>query len=98
VGGIRDQIVDGESGLLVEDPRDLQAFGAALTRLLDDPGEAARIGRAARRRILEEFLPHRHLRQWLDLLGSLVGSTGGSTRGRAGDDASRTGEDPVTQN
>ena len=71
VGGIRDQIVDGESGLLVDDPADLPAFGAAVTRLLDDPDEAARIGRAGRQRILENFLPHRHLRQWLDLLGSL---------------------------
>src|SRR6266516_3139409 len=37
VGGIADQIADGEDGLLVSDPRDLAAFGAALERLLRDP-------------------------------------------------------------
>src|SRR5215207_10696060 len=36
VGGIQDQVVDGETGLLV-DPGDLAAFGRAVRRLLDDP-------------------------------------------------------------
>jgi glycosyltransferase involved in cell wall biosynthesis len=40
VGGICDQVMDGEHGLLVEDPRDLPAFGAAVQRLLRDPHEA----------------------------------------------------------
>ena len=38
VGGIQDQIVDGESGLLVDDPRDLAAVAAAIDSLLADPG------------------------------------------------------------
>jgi trehalose synthase len=56
VGGIQDQIVDGESGVLVDDPSDLAAVAAALDGLLDDPHRAAEIGRAARRRITEDFL------------------------------------------
>jgi trehalose synthase len=56
VGGIQDQIVDGESGVLVEDPRDLAAAGAAIDGLLDDPGRAARMGQAARERVTDRFL------------------------------------------
>jgi trehalose synthase len=28
IGGIQDQIVDGESGLLIDDPHDLEQFGS----------------------------------------------------------------------
>ena len=46
VGGIIDQIAAG-TGILLPDPQDLEAFGAAVRRLLDDPGEASQTGRAA---------------------------------------------------
>ena len=49
VGGIVDQIVHGEHGLLVDDPHDLAAFGAAVEALLRDPAEAGRLGRNGRR-------------------------------------------------
>ena len=66
VGGIQDQIVDGETGLLV-DPRDLQAFGAAVTSLLRDPERGAKLGDNARIRIRDAFLGPRHLAQYVDL-------------------------------
>ena len=44
VGGIREQIDDGVNGVLV-DPRDLGAFGSAVTDLLQDPERAAIPGR-----------------------------------------------------
>jgi trehalose synthase len=72
LGGIADQIVDGEHGLLVHDPTDLAAFGAATRRLLDDPALATRLGANARRRALEEFMPDRHLEQWAALIGGVV--------------------------
>jgi trehalose synthase len=72
VGGIRDQIVDGESGVLLPSPRDLVAFGAALDRLLDDPVAAGRLGEQARARVLERFLPDRHLIQYVELFGQLL--------------------------
>ena len=68
VGGIRDQIADGEHGLLVEDPADLGAFAAGLRRLLGDRALAARLGRAARERVRERFLAVRHLGQYADLI------------------------------
>ena len=42
VGGIIDQIADG-TGILLPDPRDLEAFGSG-TSATDHPGEASRMG------------------------------------------------------
>ena len=71
VGGIHDQIVDGEHGVLLSDPRDLRAFGTAVDRLLGTPTEAARLGARARQRVTVDFLGDRHLIQWVDLLREL---------------------------
>jgi glycosyltransferase involved in cell wall biosynthesis len=54
VGGLRDLVVDGETGLLVP-PGDVAALRAALERLLADTGLRERLGRAARERVLAEF-------------------------------------------
>jgi trehalose synthase len=56
VGGIRDQIVDDKSGILV-DPSDPAAAGKAISSLLRDPGFAQAIGHAARERVRGRFLP-----------------------------------------
>jgi trehalose synthase len=64
VGGIVDQIVPGETGYLVDDPCDLDAFARALADLLDDPAGAAQMGEAGRHRATETFLGDRHLQQW----------------------------------
>jgi trehalose synthase len=66
VGGIQDQIVDGESGILVDDPRDLAAVGAAVSGVLADPARAARIGEAARQRVIDEFLQIRRLLEYFE--------------------------------
>ena len=71
IGGIQDQIIDGESGVLISDPHDLPAFGAAIVELLADRDEAARIGRAARLRVRDRFLGPRQLRAYLELIESL---------------------------
>ena len=45
IGGIQDQIVDGEHGLLLlPDPSDLETFGALVRRLLSEPEVARRLG------------------------------------------------------
>ena len=72
VGGIQDQIVDGESGILLDDPRDLDAFGRAVTELLADHRRADAMGAAARRTVYERFLPTRHLLEWVKLVSSLA--------------------------
>ena len=70
VGGIQDQVIDGLTGLLV-DPRDLTAYGQAVRRLLDDRALAARLGTAAHARVQQEYLEHRHLRRWVELIQQL---------------------------
>jgi trehalose synthase len=72
VGGIVDQIDDGEHGLLVADPADLPAFGAAVERLVRDAGEAARLASNARARAIDEFLGDRHLGQYGHLFDQLA--------------------------
>ena len=72
IGGIQDQIVDGESGLLLEDPADLAAAAEAIDSLLDDPDRAAAIGTAARERVRESFLGTRHLIQYMQLIGEML--------------------------
>ena len=71
VGGIQDQIEDGRSGCLVA-PRNLTAFGSALTSLVRDPALAQRMGDAARERVREHFLISRHLLQYLELISALL--------------------------
>jgi trehalose synthase len=73
VGGIVDQVVDGETGLLIHDPYDLAGFGAAVERLLCDRTEATRLASNAREHVAEHFLGDRHLLQYAELLTVLVG-------------------------
>jgi len=49
IGGLRDIVVDGETGLLVP-PGDRPALAAAMQRLIGDPGLRERLGAAARER------------------------------------------------
>ncbi len=54
VGGLRDLVVDGETGLQVQ-PGDRTALRAALERLLADPGLRERLGAAGRERARTAF-------------------------------------------
>jgi trehalose synthase len=71
-GGIQDQIEDGVSGVLLDDPADLAAYGAAVTDLLKDPDRATAMGHAAQERVRDEFLAVRSLMQYLDLIEKLI--------------------------
>jgi trehalose synthase len=71
IGGIQDQIVDGESGLLLPDPADLDGFADRLRTLLVDDRLAARLGSAARERVRDRYLGDRHLMQYVDLFAEL---------------------------
>ncbi len=80
VGGIQEQIVDGESGILLGDPHDLEAFGAAITELLTDPERAQQIGRNARERVLDRFLSLRSLLDYLAVIRRILRSEEGVGR------------------
>jgi trehalose synthase len=71
VGGIIDQIAEG-TGILLPDAGDLQAFGQAARRLLDDRAEAARLGQSAHAYVRENFLEDIHLLRYAQLLGTLI--------------------------
>lgn len=54
VGGIPEAVIDGACGRLVP-PGDAAALAAALSALLRDPATRARLGAAARKRVVERF-------------------------------------------
>jgi trehalose synthase len=72
IGGIQDQIEDGKTGILLQDPADLQVYGRAVVALLDDRQWAEGIGKAAQERVRDEFLGARSLIQYMKLMGSLI--------------------------
>jgi trehalose synthase len=72
VGGIQEQIVDGETGVLLDDPRDLAAFGAAIATLLDDEPAAERMGSRARERVRDRFLNARSLLDYADVIREVL--------------------------
>jgi trehalose synthase len=67
VGGLTGQVPPG-TGVLLEDPRDLQAFGRAVRGLLDHPAAAVTMGRRGRRHVRAHSLSDRHLLQWARLV------------------------------
>jgi trehalose synthase len=73
VGGIQDQIENGVTGILIDDPRDLAACGAAITTILADPGRAQAMGEAARQRVIDRYLAIHRLREYVELLSGLIG-------------------------
>jgi len=72
VGGIQDQIVDGDSGFLVDDPTDLDTYGDRVASLIADADLRRRTGEAARARVIDAFLATRHLEQWAIVVGGFV--------------------------
>jgi trehalose synthase len=68
VGGIADQIVDGESGILLRDPRDGGELASALSALVPEPDRRAVIGGQAHDRVVDRFLPDSQLLRWCQLM------------------------------
>jgi trehalose synthase len=87
IGGIRDQIVDGRSGLLLPDPRDLEQAGAAIRGLLADGDRSLQMGTEARLRVQQQFLGPHHLGRYFEVI-----QRGFALRGHDG-----AGSAPVTQ-
>ena len=54
-GGSADAVVEGSTGLIVENPSDPSAVAASLASLLDDPIRRAAMGRAGRERAVASF-------------------------------------------
>ncbi|MEZ5259195.1 MAG: glycosyltransferase family 4 protein [Ilumatobacteraceae bacterium] len=54
-GGAHEAVSDGETGSIIDDPRDHRAAAAAIGAMLDDESLRRRMGAAARRRAEQEF-------------------------------------------
>jgi trehalose synthase len=72
VGGIVDQIVDGESGVLLSDPADLGAFATTLAELLANRERRTAMGEQARDRVIDRFLPDTQLARWSALVSTIL--------------------------
>jgi trehalose synthase len=72
IGGIQDQIEDGRTGILLDDPADLEAYGRSVLALLQDEHRAAAIGEAARERVRDDFLGARSLMQHMEMMEGLI--------------------------
>lgn len=71
VGGITQQIAPG-TGLLLEDPTDLEVFGEMLRALLERPSEIESLGKRAREHVREAFIGDIHLTRYVSLMQELV--------------------------
>ena len=69
VGGIPLQIIDGETGFLVDS---VEACAEKILYLLQHPDEADVMGMAAREHVRERFLTTRHLADYLQLFADLA--------------------------
>jgi glycosyltransferase involved in cell wall biosynthesis len=69
IRGPREQVVDGETGLLVP-PMQVPPLAAALSRLATDAALRAKMGAAGRRRALDRYDEARVVSRTLDLLGA----------------------------
>jgi trehalose synthase len=71
VGGIVDQIVPG-TGILLDDPANLEAFANILRDLLGNPDRIDQLGRAAREYVNENFIGDLHLLRYAALIEKLL--------------------------
>jgi trehalose synthase len=71
VGGIPLQVIDGQTGFLVDS---VEGCADRTLYLLEHPEEVARMGRAAREHVRRNFLTTRHLKDYLNLFRRMYGS------------------------
>jgi trehalose synthase len=69
VGGIPLQIVDGETGFLVENP---QECAARCIELISEPERALAMARRGKQHVRHDFLTPRLLRDWLGIFNRLA--------------------------
>ncbi|MBD0318046.1 MAG: glycosyltransferase, partial [Thermoleophilia bacterium] len=80
VGGIVDQIEDGQTGFLVDS---VEGCAAALSTILDDREQARRIARHGKEYVRTHFLTPRLLRDWFALFNRLAGHETDESQGLA---------------
>lgn len=71
VGGTREALIDGKTGILV-DPTDPHELASQLEGLAADRGRLARLGNAARARVVDEFLIDKAVDRYAAILEDLL--------------------------
>jgi trehalose synthase len=71
VGGIPQQIKDGQTGFLV-DPHDYETCADRIIKLLKDPKMAQDMGSKAKEYVRENFLTTRLLSDYLDIIWEVL--------------------------
>ncbi|MBN1871845.1 MAG: glycosyltransferase [Candidatus Omnitrophica bacterium] len=71
VGGIPQQVKDGETGFLV-DPHDFRACADRIVELLKNPKMSEEMGKKAKEFVREKFLTTRLISDYLDLIAELL--------------------------
>lgn len=71
VGGLIEQIDDGVNGVLVPG-LPAYSWGQAVAEVLRFPQQSAEMGLAAHESVRANYLPDRHLRDWLELIATMV--------------------------
>jgi len=66
------------SGLLLDDPLDVEAYGAAVSELLDDSDRAEMMSRAAHERVRGQFLGTGSFMQCLQMSEKLISTREGT--------------------
>lgn len=89
ITGIPELVQDGTNGLLVE-PGDVSQLALALATLAGDAGLRHRLGRAGRRRVMDEFLPEPNARR----LAGLFARATLTTQEASDDDGPRNATPP----
>jgi glycosyltransferase involved in cell wall biosynthesis len=78
-GGAPEIIEHGESGLLIPPGQNVPALADALLTLLDNPGQAAAMGRRAHDLALERFTWEKYLAKLRGVYDQVIGKSSGST-------------------
>jgi phosphatidylinositol alpha-1,6-mannosyltransferase len=76
-GGAAEAVADGETGIVITDPENVQSVVDAFTQLLDDDALRTSMGERSRERVLEEFA--------YDVLAKRLGETLGVDDGPLAD-------------
>jgi glycosyltransferase involved in cell wall biosynthesis len=74
LGGPREIVADDETGILVA-PRDPEALGQAIARLIGDPATRLAMGRAARERVDRVFDIRHHVHAVERVFDDVLGDT-----------------------
>ena len=70
-GGPADIVLDGTTGYLVP-PSDVGSFADRLCRLIEDPGQAARMGIAARERVVDRYSSERFASRLAEMYSRVI--------------------------